>query len=634
MYGWQDTYLDIDLTKGEIIKKKVPEELVKEWIGGETLGTHWLYNEVPPGTDCFDPKMLFMLLPGPGSGTLFPGSGRMEVVTKSAISPIFGDSNVGGDFGPEVHNAGYEAIKIKGKAEKPVYLFIDDDKVELRDATHLWGLPHLEAIEKMKDDVKIPDAKHFMIGPAGEKMVRFACCYSGNRSVATFNGAGAVMGSKNLKGIIVRGTKGVKVYDPVEFEKVCFDTMDRIMSGPFYWVYSELGAVGVISAAYQRVGVYDGKNLSDRWTSEDNWRKTGYLGLRKHKKKNAACYGCFVHCKHIIDIKDGPYKGTKIRGTEFYPSVTLGSNLGIYNSPFFITAVKECDVWGIDVGNTGGMMGFAAELFENGVITEKDTDGLRLNWGNEEAFMELIGKIGRREGFGDVLADGMVPAVEKIGKKAERFAMQAKGFPMVAGSMGYLTAASLAWVTATNGNFVKGQSTMEWGEGMVPGLAEKRGKEFFGIPTLAPESFEGKEKVVVWAEDSRVIGDTMPCCAFMGKVFGQGLKRGIGMEDYAAALTALTGVKYDADQLYALGKKVYIYQMVYNAREGLRRKDFTLPDRLYEPIHGGPRDGFVFPKDKYEVLLDHYFEARGFDPKTVLPTRKGLQAVGLDFLLP
>lgn len=632
MYGWQDIYLDIDLSKGDVKKEPVPDTLVHELIGGESLGTHWLYHEVPPRTDVFDPKMLFMVLPGPAAGTLFPGSGRMEIVTKSCVSPIFGDSNVGGDFGPELHMAGYEAIKIRGKADGPVYLLLDDDKAELRDAGHIWGLPHMEAAEKLLQEINLPGAKYLIIGPAGEKKVRFAACYSGKRSVAAFNGAGAVMGSKNLKAIVVRGTKGVRVHHPLKFEQCCWKVMDRIMSGPFYWVYAELGALGVISAAYQRVGVYDGKNLSARWTSEDNWRKTGYLGLRKRKIKNYACYGCFVHCKHVINISDGPYKGVKMKGTEFYPSIALGSNLGIYNSDFFARAVYECDVTGIDVGHTGGVMGFAADLYEHGIITKKDTDGLELRWGNEPAFLELIGKIGRRESFGEVLADGLEAAVKKIGGESGKYAMHSKGFPMVAGAMGYLAAASLAWVTATNGNFVKGQSTMEWGEGMVPGLAEKRGQQFFGIPTLRPDSFEGKEKVVIWAEDSRVIGDTVPSCAFMGKVFGQGLKRGIGMEDYAGALTALTGVKYDPDQLYDLGKKIYTLQMAYNAREGLRREHFKLPARLFEPIKGGPHDGFQFPRDKYEALLDRYFEARGFDPKTALPTRKGLKNVGLSLI--
>ncbi len=634
MYGWQDVYLDIDLSTGEIRKEPVPIELLKEYIGGEALGTYWLYHEVPPKTDTFDPKMLFMILPGPASGTLWPGSGRMEVVTRSAISPVFGDSNVGGDFGPTLHWAGYEGIKIKGKADKPVYLVIDDDRVELRDASHVWGKPHIEAAEILLKELNMPDAKYFIIGPAGENKVRFAACYSGKRSVATFNGAGATMGSKNLKAIICRGTKGVNIANPEEFEKVCWSVMERIMSGPFYWVFSELGALGVISAAYQRVGVYDGKNLSDRWTSEENWRKTGYLGLRKRKVKNFACYGCFVHCKHVIRITDGPYAGLKMKGTEFYPSIALGSNLGVYNSDFFARAVYECDVWGLDVGNTGGVLGFAAELYERGIITKEDTDGLELRWGNEKAFLELIGKIGRREGFGDVLADGVAAAAKKIGRGAEKYAMHSKGFPMIAGAMGYLVAASLAWVTATNGNFVKGQSTLEWGEGMVPGLAEKRAQQYFGIPTLKPESFEGKEKIVIWAENSRVLGDTVPSCAFMGNVFGQGLKRGINMEDYARVLTALTGVKYDPDQLYNLGNKIYVMQMVYNAREGIRREHFTLPERLFEPIKGGPHDGFQFPKDKYYALLDRYFEERGFDPKTALPTREGLKKAGLEDLIP
>ncbi len=330
-------------------------------------------------------------------------------------------------------------------------------------------------------------------------MVRFAACFSGKRAAAAFNGAGAVLGAKNLKLIAVRGTKGVKVKDPKGLENACWEIMDRMMKGPFYWLFAEQGALGTINAAYRRVGIHESKNSQIFYISDEDFKKTAYQGFSRRKKKNFACTGCFVHCKHVVEIKSGPYAGTKLKGTEFYPSIALGTNLGIYNADFYIRAVLECDKYGIDVGNAGSVMGFAAELYEKGLITKEDTDGLELTWGNEKAFLELIGKIGLREGFGGVLADGIDQAADQIGKEAKRYAVTSKGQPLSAGGVGYLAGSTISWVTSTNGNFVKGITTFEWGEGMIPGLAEKRAKEYFGIPTLHPESFEGKERVVIWA---------------------------------------------------------------------------------------------------------------------------------------
>ncbi|MBI4284290.1 MAG: hypothetical protein HY670_00095 [Chloroflexi bacterium] len=629
MFGWHGTVLNVDLTKGEAKRETVPEALLHEWLGGEGLGSYWLYHEVPPGTDALAPDMLFMVMPGPASGTLCPGSGRLEIVTKSCHADIIGDSNVGGDFGPELHQAGYDGIKIRGRASKPTYLLIDDDHAELRDASHLWGLPHIEAIERLKLELNDPHLKTLSIGPAGERAVRVAVCYSGRRSAAGWCGSGAVMGAKNLKLIAVRGTKGINVADPEAFEEACRSIMDKMMAGPFYWLFGELGVLGMVSTALRNAGVYDGRNRQDTNISEEDFRKSAYLGLSRHKKKNAACFGCFLHCKHIVDIKSGPYAGTRMKGIEFYPSTALGCNLGIYNTEFVLRAVHDCDIYGLDVVNTGTLLGFAAELYQRGIVSKEDTEGLDLTWGNEAAFLGLIAKIGKRGGFGDVLADGIDVAVARLGKETRPYAMTVKGGPLIGSGLGYVPTFTLAALTAPNANWDKGAASLELGEGLVPGLGEKRAQQYFGIPTLHPESMAGKEKIVVWAEDVRVIDDSVPSCAFMGEAFGQGVKRGISVEDCARLLTALTGVDYDADRLKKIAARVNVLQMAYNAREGLRRADFVVPERMFEPLQGGPRHGYAPSAEQLYAALDRYFVLRGFDPKTALPTREGLERAGL-----
>ena len=631
MYGWHGVLLNIDLSKEKIERENIPEKELHEWIGGEAMGANWLYNEVPAGLDAFDPRQLFIIAPGPGTGTLMPGSARFEVIARSAITNKFGDSNCGGPFGAELRLAGYDAIKIRGKAEKPVYLLIQDDHVELRDASHLWGLPHIEAMEKVKQELHDPLVKTFAIGPGAEKLVRYACAYSGKRAVAGFNGAGTMMGAKNLKMIVVRGTKGIPIYDPKGLEDLTMEIMDRIMGGPFYWVFAEEGARGVIQSALMRMGVFDGRNCQDLYLTKDQWEKVGYPAYSKNKVKNWACFGCFVHCKHVMNVKSGTYAGTRIKATEFYPTVTLGTNLGIYNCEFNIKAVEEVDKYGLDVGYTGSIMGWVAELFQRGIVTKQDI-GLDLTWGNEPAFMDLIGMIGRREGFGDILADGFLPAMEKIGKNCDRYAVQSKGFPMIAAGIGYVATTSMSWVTAMNSNFVKGSTTVEWGEGMIPGLNEKRAKEYFGIPSLHPEVYEGKEKVVKWAEDTRVLSDSVPCCAFMGNVFGQGLKRGINVKDLARFLKVITGVDYTEEKLMKLAERSISLQMAYNAREGLRRGDFVLPKRYtHDKRKGGPHADYKFPLADYTAAMDRYFKLRGCNEEAI-PTRETLEGFGYKYV--
>jgi len=629
MYGWSGIALDIDLTTGRIAKEEIPQNLLIEYIGGEALGAKLLYDEVPPGTDPFDPKMLFIVATGPLSGTLGPGSGRLEIITKSPLNNLFGDTNTGGEFAPELHWAGYDFIKIHGRADKPVYLWIDDDSVEIRDASHLWGLPHIEAIEQVKRELGDPRIATISIGPAGENKVALSCIYSGPRNAAAMMGAAAVMGAKNLKMIAARGTKGVKIADPVKFEEVCREAIDKMVRGTFYPYFAEEGALGTVTRQFNRLGTMPTRNYQGVMT-DDEYRGLSYEAFLKHKVKNLACFGCPLHCKHYVNVKSGPYAGTKMKGVEFYAVVTFGVLVGCYSSDFYIKAVYECDKYGLDMGNTGAILGFAMELYQRGIITKKDTDGLELNWGGEEVLLELIRKIALREGFGNLMADGFDKFAERVGKDANPYNLTVKGMPAGGFEPRVMVGGALSLLTTTNGNALKSAVTMEYGEGMVPKLAERRAREYFDIPSLAPEAVEGKDKVVIWAENFKVLIDSVPGCLFNSSMFGLGLKGGLNQDDYAKLLTAATGVEYDGEKLLKIGEKVYILEMVYDIREGLRREQFILPERFTkEPVPAGSWKGKMGNIEGIYKLLDSYFEKRGFDPKTALPTRKGLERVGL-----
>jgi aldehyde:ferredoxin oxidoreductase len=629
MYEWTETLLRVDLSKGEVVKEPIPREFLVNYIGGEGLGVRLLYDEVPPGTDPLAPEMALIVAAGPLSGTLAPGSGRLEIVTKSPITGIFGDSNAGDDFAPELHWAGYEAILIKGRAENPVYLWIDDDVVQIRDAHHLWGRPHAEAIDMVKQELGDPEIRTIAVGPAAEKGVLVTAIYSGYSSAAGWPGVGSVMAAKNLKLIAVRGSQGVEVADPARFERACWESNQKMISSTLHKQWSQEGALGVANVMYGHIGALPVRNFQDSYVPPEELHKVDYQGFSQHKVKDLACFGCPLHCKHFTHVKSGPYAGVKMKGVEYWASNLFGPNLGCFDAAFYIKCVEECDRYGMDIGNTGMLLSLAAELYQRGIITQEDTGGLDLTWGNQQENLEMIRRIANREGLGDLLAQGVDKAAQAIGKNASRYTVTYKGLSGCLEHRFYVGSA-LAHLTSTRGgDMLKGNPNAEQGEGMLPKLSEKYAREYFDIPSLHPEATEGKDKVVIYMENLESMVDSVPGCLF-NSVWGLGLRTGLNQDDYAKMLSAATGVEFDGDRVLRSGERIYRLEMAYNVREGLRREHFKMPERfLNDPIASGPLKGKVADATTMERLLDSYFQRRGFDPRTALPTRKGLEETGL-----
>ena len=629
MYTWTETLLRVDLTSGEVTKESISRDILVNYIGGEGLGARLLYDEVPPGTDPFSPEMAFIVAAGPLSGTLAPGSGRLEIVSKSPITGIFGDSNAGDDFAPELHWAGYIAILIRGRAEHPVYLWIDDDDVQIKDGRHLWGCPHAEAIDIVKGELGDSEVRTIAVGPAAEKGVLVTAVYSGYSSAAGWPGVGSVMASKNLKLVAVRGTRGVQISDPVGFEQACREATDKMTSGTIYKQWAREGALGVANVMYGQIGALPVRNFQDSYVPLEDLHKVDYQGFAEHKVKDLACFGCPLHCKHFAHVKSGPYAGVKMKGVEYWASNLFGPNIGCFDAAFYIKCVEECDRYGMDIGNVGMLLSLAAELYQRGIITQEDTGGLDLTWGNQTENLEMIRRIGEREGLGDLLALGVDSAAKAIGKNAARYTVTYKG---LSGCLEYrfYVGSALAHMTSTRGgDMLKGNPNAEQAEGMLPKLAERVAREYFDIPNLHPEATEGKDKVVIYMENLESMVDSIPGCLF-NSVWGLGLRSGLNQHDYAKMLSTATGVEFDGDRVLGTGERVYRLEMAYNAREGLRRKDFKMPERfLKDPIASGPLQGKVADGEALDRLLDSYFVRRGFDPGTALPTLEGLEEVGL-----
>ncbi|TAK31837.1 MAG: hypothetical protein EPO21_16485 [Chloroflexota bacterium] len=625
MYGWMGTILSVDLSDGRIVKEPLSEALAAKYMGGEALGVKLLYERTPAGIDALDPRMLLSIGVGPGTGTLIPGSGRTEVVTKSPLTGItMGDSNAGGHFGPALKYAGYDILVVTGKAEHPVYLWIDDDDVEIRDARHLWGKDVYETVESVRSELDDPNIQTFSIGPAGESQVHFAGILANFTRAAGRSGTGAVMGSKNLKLVAARGTKPVKVKRPEAFYNACWGAREKLRKTAPFPAMQKIGTpifieifdhLGYLSALNFKEGVWDGaKNLY------------GDLLVRDLEVKSQGCWGCQICCSHILRVKDGPYAGLVVEGVEFFATMMFGSMLGVPDYRFVAKAQDECSRLGLDIANTGGILAWLCELYERGIVSKADLDGLDFSWGNEASFLAMTKKIARREGIGDLLAQGIVPAATQIGKGAEQYTTSILNqTPPEDFKKRYGVA--LCHITSTRGaDQQKGLPHAEIRGGNPEAAISLFGdKDAFNteVPTKKPEA-------VRWVENRGVVYDSLSMCRFNAQRLSVD---GPDLDDIGRMLTALTGIEYTGESLWQFGEMAYRLEMAYNAREGRQRGHFNFDfggDKwTKQSFSKGPWTGKRSDPEVISRMVDEYLRMRGFDPISALPTRQGLEHVGL-----
>jgi aldehyde:ferredoxin oxidoreductase len=605
--GYTGKVLRINLSNQKVSSEALPEEDAKLFIGGRGLGAKYLFDEVPAGTDPLGEKNKLMFLTGPLSGTLSQSSSRWMVVTKSPQSGGFIRSSGGADFGQELKLTGFDMVIIEGKAEKPTTICIRDDKVEFKDATHLWGKEIdtekvQQTIRKELGDEKVQIA---CIGPSGENGTLFASILSERRS-ASRGGVGTVMGSKNLKAIAVRGTGKIEVADKEKLNSVTKNVVSDATKTHMYEGFSHLGTPGV-TALMHEMGMHPTKNFQ-MGPMED------FSGLTPDKLaqifvKDEGCFRCFIHCGSIFQIKDGPYRGEPVVAPEYETMWSFGANLLNTDLGFIVAANKVCDDYGVDTITAGSAIGFAMELYERGILSKTDLDGIDLTWGNHQEAYKLLMRIMKRQGIGDILALGTKRAAQKIGKGAEKYAMHVKGLEIPAYELRGAKSHGLNIATSTIGaSHMTGYCT----------------QELFGIPEPADRfSVEGKGGLTKSVQDKTATYDSLIVCGFPA-AFGW-----MSPEVYAQLLSAATGIEAFADVSYLIktGERIYNMERAFNAREGFVRKDDFVPERfIKEPVANGPSKGQVFEMD---VLLDDYYRARGWDLKTGTPTQKKLEELSL-----
>jgi aldehyde:ferredoxin oxidoreductase len=601
--------LRVNLSTGKVETEPLKEELAKQYIGGIGLGIRLLMDNSKPNTDPFSPDNPLIFVTGPLSGTMGPTAGNgYAVVSKSPATGGVAESKAHGFFGPELKRAGYDAVIFTGKSEKLVYAWIDDDSVHLLDAQHLKGKSPYETDTAIREELGDYYIRVSAIGEAGEKLARFAAIINDEFRAIGRTGMGAVMGSKNLKAVAVRGTKDVNVANLEGFKEFIKMIHER-MKGPATRKYRTLGTpenVLVLNA----LAALPTRNFAQA-TFEGAEKVSGEYLNEHFVKKIVGCATCGMRCDHVAVVPEGPYKGSTSR-MEFECLWALGPNCGVDRLDAIIEAMRLCNHYGIDGISAGVVIGFAMDLYEHGLLTKENTKGLDLRFGNHEALIEMVKKIGTREDWlGNVLAEGTMRAAEKIGKGAEHYANHIKGLELPGYDLRGLKTAALGFAVS-----FRGACHLRSGA-YSPDVKGKVNR--FIIE-------KGRGKIIMAEEDVYNVIDSLILCKFSRGTYYDGL------DDMAKYYTLATGIEVTAEDLRKAGERINNIARLFNVREGVGTRKFdTLPPKIMTvPIPDeGVAKGAVVNKAEFELGLDDYYEVRGWTKEGV-PKAEKLKELGLE----
>ena len=621
-FGWTGRRLMVDLSSGRSRVEEIPGEYLHQYIGGRGLNSRTLYDYQKPGIDPLGPDNPLIFGVGPTNGTLIPASGRFTVTAFSPLTvvgddkPCFGDSNAGGFWGPELKYAGYDQLILEGASEKPVYLVVRDDRVEIRDASNLWGKSTWDAEGAIHQALRDRSYQVVTIGPAGENLVRFACIMNSRHRANGKCGMGAVMGSKKLKAIAVKGSHGVPVASKAEVQRVVAEAMGVLEKDPSAQVYARLGTPSLVRA-HSAQGRVPTRNYQE--TVFENWEKLSAETFeRDFWERSKACFGCPLHCGHFFKVPSGPYAGSSGEGPEYVSIGAFGTKVGNDDPAAVLHAHMLCNQLGLDTLNAGGTIGWAMESWQRGVLNESETAGLVLEWGNHPTVMELLNRIAyRKDEIGDLLAEGAYRAAKKLGRGSERWVAHAKGQDPALSDPRTAKAWGLGYATASRGGcHLRALATGE--TFFTPAQA----REMFGSDeAVKARGVKGKGRLVRWSEDQRAVADSLETCKFIVRTSL------IWPEWEAKFLNAVTGLNWTPDDIMRAGERITNIERAINVRQGLTRKDDSLSERLMnDPIPSGPARGETL---NLKPMLDEYYEARGWDEVTGYPYREKLEELGM-----
>jgi aldehyde:ferredoxin oxidoreductase len=630
LYGYTGKILHVDLSKGKFTIEEPTEEFYKTYIGGSAMGTYYVFKKTPAGADPLGPENTLTIMLSASTGVSISGQSRMTATAKSPLTGLIGDSQVGGFFPAEMKFAGFDGIVFTGKSPRPIYLWIHDGEVELRDASHLWGKITGEVEKKIREELGDQKIEIAQIGPSGENLTRFAAIMNMSNRANGRTGMGAVMGSKNLKAIAVRGHQKVKTADPAAITKLARLAPKRVQDIPDMKGLQDFGTASVLN--YQNTsGGLPTRNYTSG-TFEQAESLSGETMAETILQHNDTCYACVVRCKRVVETEFmnnhvDPYYG----GPEYETLSTFGSYCGIGDLFAVSLANQISNQYGMDTIACGATIAFAMDCFEHGYLTLKDTGGIDLRFGNTEAMLAILEKIAKREGLGDLLANGSAYAAEKIGLGAQDLVMAVKNHELPAHMP--QVKRSLALIYAVN-PFGADHQSHEHDPGYTPDTASYNLERMAEIGLTNPQSDRvlnrEKVKMALTTELDYSYIDSAQLCQF---VYGPAWQV-YGPKDQAELMRATTGWDWTVADILKSGERRLNMLRAFNAREGVGREQDTLPKRIYdEPLKGGASDGVAVTRQEVQEALDMYYEMCGWDVTTGKPTKAKLEELGLGWMV-
>ena len=598
--------LRVNLSSGKVSTETVPEKIAADFIGGRGYGIRYLYDEITPGIDPLGAQNKLLMLSGPLAGTTAQAVSRWMVCTKSPLTGAFARSVCGADFGAWIKFAGYEIIIIEGKADKPVYIHITPDGCKILDAGEMWGKDTKET-QAWLINAHGKNTRAACIGQGGENLVKYASVVS-DRRTAGRGGTGAVMGSKNLKAVAITATRKLHLFDEAAYNALAKEQVNIIKNNGGFLNHKEWGTTSTQDVT-NAIGIYPVRNF--RFGQQLNYKEIAGAEYRKLRVGDMGCYSCPARCGKVHSVTSGIYAGAHSEGPEYESIWAFTGPIESNSIEASIAADELCDDYGLDTISTGSSIGFAYELYEKGLLKKSDTDGLELIYGKHEPMIALIKKIARREGIGNLLAEGTMRVAAKIDKGSEVYAIHVKGMelpayePRGAKSQGY--------------NYV----TASIGASHCYGYAAQ---DIFGSPEPHPTDrfSEGNADVVIYNQDGTAWKECGVVCTFAGgwgwiNLFGKLVAAARGIDKYT-----------DAD-LAKVGERMFNLERAFNVREGFSRKQDTLPKRmLTEPLHTREAPGEGQIVSHQDEFLDKYYQLRGWT-KEGIPTEKKLKDLDLGF---
>lgn len=630
----------IDLTTGSVERAPISTEIRKQFIGGRGLDAYLLYNHTEKGIDPLGPKNTLLFSAGLLGGTLASAGARTHVMAKSPLTNMLGSANMGGFFAPELRWAGFDHLVIKGKAKSPVYLWIHNGEIEIRDASNVWGKSTTETQWALREELGDEDVKFAVCGQAGENLVRFANVMSGIKNAAGRTGMGAVMGSKNLKAVAVRGTMDIDIAFPLEALDYNERFIKQIVSAKVNQTQGTLGTMfiwgatnswgGVRTRNFQYNQCEDADDIEPERIDEIATETVGPHHM-------VSCFGCQVHCRGQYRIPSGPYAGTYDEGPEYTTLGAFGGEPDCKSAVTLLTCNHLVNQWGMDTLETGGMISWAMELYEKGIITSKDTDGLDLSFGNDEALMEMVRRIAFREGWlGDTLAEGGLPAAKKIGKDAIKYLVHVKGLNNLNSDERATPALALNVATASRGaDHLRSRPAVD-----LYHLPEDVLRRIYSSPVpydgpMSSEhtSYVGKAWQVFWQENCYMGVDSLGICKYHTTFLGATLPN---FEDWSKVIYYNTGLELSPKDLWDAAERCNNLERLFNLREGFSNDDAEKCDNLVhryfdEPCLRGAPDviGAKIDRKKFKKMIDEFYVHHGWD-KNGIPRPETLKRLGLE----